>query len=98
MDITTLPSKYRKDITVATDFLKTEGCQAVYLFGSMVTGKIHANSDIDIGVKGLPAKKFFRAFSVLDRALDNKIDIVDFDENVQMFTLLNSLGEVVQIG
>jgi predicted nucleotidyltransferase len=42
-----LPLKYQKDIEVATNLLKNEGCQSIYLFGSMVTGKIHENSDIE---------------------------------------------------
>jgi predicted nucleotidyltransferase len=49
-----IPAKYRKDIELATDLLKNEGCKNIYLFGSLITGKIHENSDIDIGIKGLP--------------------------------------------
>jgi predicted nucleotidyltransferase len=45
----------------------------------MVTGKIHQNSDIDIGIMGLPPKKFFRVYARLDKELSNKIDLVDFD-------------------
>ncbi|MDR1270750.1 MAG: nucleotidyltransferase domain-containing protein, partial [Planctomycetaceae bacterium] len=48
-----IPSKYRKDIEIATNILKNEGCQSVFLFGSLVSGKIHEDSDIDIGIKGL---------------------------------------------
>jgi len=51
-----IPSKCQQDIENATNLLKREGCQAIFLFGSMVTGKIRDNSDIDIGVKGLPKK------------------------------------------
>jgi len=64
----------------------------------MVTGKIHQNSDIDIGITGLPPKKFFRVYASLDRELANKIDLVDFDENNSFYSLLDSLGEVVEIG
>jgi hypothetical protein len=39
----------------------------------MVTGKIHQNSDIDIGVKGLPAEKFFKVYSKLYMDLDNNL-------------------------
>jgi predicted nucleotidyltransferase len=97
MELAKLPSKYRDDISIAKNLLKNEGCKSVYLFGSMVTGKIHENSDIDIGITGLPAKKFFRVCSLLDRAVLNKIDLVDFDENERFFTLLNRLGEVVEL-
>jgi len=93
-----VPQKYQKDIEIATNLLKNEGCQSVYLFGSLVTGKIHQNSDIDIGIKGLPAEKFFRVYATLDNNLSNAVDLIDFDENNKFFELLYSLGEVVEIG
>jgi predicted nucleotidyltransferase len=93
-----IPQKYQKDIDIATNFLKNEGCQSVYLFGSLVTGKIHQNSDIDIGIKGLPPEKFIRVYAKLDSNLSNTVDLVDFDENDKFYNLLNSLGEIVEIG
>ena len=53
-----IPPKYRQDIESAANLLKNEGCETVFLFGSLVTGKIRDDSDIDIGVKGLPQGKF----------------------------------------
>jgi len=93
-----IPQKYRQDIVSATNLLKNEGCKAIYLFGSMVTGKVRDNSDIDIGIKGLPEGKFFRLYSKLFFDFDNKIDLVDFDKNEDLYALLDNLGEVVQIG
>jgi predicted nucleotidyltransferase len=93
-----IPSKYKKDIDFAINFLKDEGCQSVYLFGSLVTGKIHQNSDIDIGIKGLPPEKFIRVYAKLDNNLSNTVDLVDFDDNKKFYNLLNSLGEIVEIG
>jgi predicted nucleotidyltransferase len=93
-----IPVKYQDDIKKATNFLKNEGCKDVFLFGSMVTGKIHQNSDIDIGITGLPPKKYFRVYANLDKELSNKIDLVDFDLKNDFYVLLNSLGEVVKLG
>jgi len=93
-----IPSKYQKDIDIATNFLKNEGCQSIYLFGSLVTGKIHQNSDIDIGIKGLPPEKFIRVYAKLGNNVSNTVDLVDFDENDKFYNLLNSLGEIVKIG
>jgi predicted nucleotidyltransferase len=98
MDLNKIPEKYQEDIKKATDLLKNEGCKTVYLFGSMVTGKVHQNSDIDIGIKGLPAEKFFKAYSRLYMNLDNEVDLVDFDYDDQFFSLLERLGEIVEIG
>jgi predicted nucleotidyltransferase len=93
-----IPEKYQKDIETAANLLKNEGCAAVYLFGSMVTGNIRPNSDIDIGIKGLPPGEFFRVYSKLDNSLSNEVDLIDFDANEKFYNLLNSLGEVVQVG
>jgi len=93
-----IPQKYRQDIENATNLLKNEGCEAVFLFGSLVTGKIRDDSDIDIGIKGLPKGKFFEVYSRLYFDIENKIDLVDFDMNSDFYLMLNSIGEVVQIG
>jgi predicted nucleotidyltransferase len=93
-----IPIKYRQDIENATKLLKNEGCEAIFLFGSLVTGKIHDNSDIDIGIKGYPTGKFFRLYSKLYFNFDNKIDLVDFDTNEDFYLMLNKIGEVVKIG
>jgi predicted nucleotidyltransferase len=93
-----IPPKYRQDVELAALFLKREGCQAVYLFGSLVTGTSHENSDIDIGIRGLPPENFLRVYSKLDDTLSNTVDLVDFDLNDKLYNLLSSLGEVVKIG
>jgi len=98
MNMDRIPERYQEDIKKAVIFLKNEGCKAIYLFGSLVTGKIHHYSDIDIGITGLPAKKFFRVYALLDKELSHKIDLVDFDLCTDLFNLLNSLGEVAEIG
>ena len=93
-----IPQKYQKDIELAASLLKNEGCQAIYLFGSLVTGKNHNYSDIDIGIKGLPEGKYFEACAKVFFAVDNDIDIVDFDSNTDFFSLLNQQGELIEIG
>ena len=93
-----IPQKYKSDIEKATSLLKSEGCEAVYLFGSLVTGNIRDDSDIDIGISGLPPQKFFGVYARLDRELSNKVDLVDFDLNKDFYTLLDSLGEIAELG
>ena len=92
-----IPENYQKDIRKARNLLKKEGCKSVFLFGSMVTGNFHEDSDIDIGIMGLPPKKFFRVYANLDRESSKKIDLVDFDSRRDFYALLNSLGEVVEL-
>ena len=93
-----IPIKYRKDIENAISLLKSEGCQSIYLFGSLVTGKFHENSDIDIGIKGLPKGKFFTTCAKVYFAVDHNIDIVNFDNNQDLYLLLTRLGEVIKVG
>jgi len=97
MELSKIPEKYQEDIKKATKLLKNEGCKAVFLFGSMVTGKIHQNSDID-GITGLPPKNFFRVYAFLDKELSSKVDLVDFDLRKDFYALLDSLGEVIKLG
>ena len=97
MNLDKIPENYQNDIIKARNLLKNEGCKSVFLFGSMVTGNFHENSDIDIGIIGLPPRKFFRVYASLDRETTNKIDLVDFDLRNDFFALLNSLGEVVEL-
>jgi predicted nucleotidyltransferase len=98
MDMDKIPVKYHEDIKKANNFLKDEGCKTVFLFGSMVTGKINEKSDIDIGIKGLPPEKFFKVYSKLYMNLDNEFHLVDFDHEYDFFSLLKKLDEVVEIG
>ena len=93
----TIPEKYKEDINKAVEILKNEGCKNVYLFGSLVTGKMHDKSDIDIGIKGLPPEAYLKAYSELSDTLDNEFDLVDFDFNYDFFSLLERLNEVVEI-
>ena len=93
-----IPPKYRKDIENATNLLKNEGCKSIFLFGSLVTGRMHDNSDIDIGIRGLPKGKFLDVYSRLYFDIESKIDLVDFDLNSDFYSMLNKIGEVIQIG
>jgi len=72
MNMDIIPEKYQEDIKKANILLKNEGCKTVFLFGSLVTGKIHANSDIDIGIMGLPPEKFFKVYSKLYMDMENE--------------------------
>ena len=82
----------------ATNILKNAGCKEIYLFGSQATGKANDNSDVDLGVKGLPPKLFFRMHSDLEEALNMPVDLVDFDYQKDFFDLLQRVGELKKIG
>jgi len=85
-------------ISLASNILKNAGCAEVYLFGSQATGRANANSDIDLGVKGLPQNLFYRMHWKLEEALDMKVDLVDFDFQKDFYELLKRIGELKKIG
>ena len=87
-----------KILTKAANILKNAGCTDVYLFGSQLTGKAHSKSDVDLGVKGLPPRLFFRMHSDLEEALKMPVDLVDFDYQIDFFNLLQKVGELKKIG
>lgn len=42
--------------------------------------------------------KFFSVYARLDNEILQKIDFVDFDEQVSFFNFLNGIGELKKIG
>jgi len=93
-----LPDTYKKDIQKAVEILKNEGCKKIYLFGSLVTGENHDNSDIDIGIEGLPPNKFFSVYGKLGIHMNNAIDLVDFDFSKDFFEIVKKHKEIIEIG
>ena len=85
-------------LLTATNLLKNAGCTDIFLFGSQATGRAHSDSDVDLGVKGLPPRLFYRMHWQLEDALDMKVDLVDFDFQRDFFELLQSMGELKKIG
>lgn len=85
-------------LATAANLLKNAGCTEVFLFGSQATGRAHSGSDVDLGVKGLPPKLFFRMHWQLEEALKTKVDLVDFDFQKDFFELLQRIGELKKIG
>ena len=72
-----LPDSYQKDIKKATQILKENGAKEVFIFGSIANGKFNENSDIDIAVKGLNEKNFYKVASILMFELENEFDLID---------------------
>ena len=93
----TVPYRFQENITKVYSLLKNEGCNKVYLFGSLVNGNVNEKSDIDIGIKGLPDEKFFRVYSAVNHISDITIDLVDFDDSNDFFSLLNEIGKIKEI-
>ncbi len=74
-----IPDTFRADIDRAVQILKEEGCTEIYVFGSVATGEIGSDSDIDLAVRGCPPGRFFHMLGRLMWELDHSIDLIDLD-------------------
>ena len=97
--INNLPYSYQEDIKKAIQILKDNGATEIFIFGSIAKGNINENSDIDIAIKGLNAKDFYRVASVLMFELENKFDLIDLDDKENRFSqMLLKVGGLLQVG
>lgn len=85
-------------IAAAAAALKAAGAREVYLFGSARTGKLRADSDVDMAVSGLPPQLFFRAMGQASRALGRPLDLVDLDLDNPFTRYLKEEGELQRVG
>lgn len=94
-----LPYSYQEDIKKATQILKENGAKEVFIFGSIANGKFNENSDIDIAIKGLDEKDFYRVASILMFELENEFDLIDLDDKENSFSqMLLKVGGLLKIG
>jgi predicted nucleotidyltransferase len=76
-----VPSDLRSPIEQSAAILKEFGAEAIYLFGSIVDGKFHDDSDIDMAVSGLAPNKFFEAMGQILLILPRPLDLIDLDDD-----------------
>jgi len=94
-----LPYSYQQDIQKATKILKENGAKEVFIFGSIANGKFDVNSDIDIAVKGLNEKKFYKVASTLMFELENRFDLIDLDDEENRFSqMILKVGGLLKVG
>ncbi len=94
-----LPYSYQEDIKKATKILKGNGAKEVFIFGSIANGKFNENSDIDIAVKGLNEKDFYKVASILMFELENEFDLIDLDDKQNRFSqMLLKVGGLLKVG
>ena len=94
-----LPYSYQEDIKKATKILKENGVKEVFIFGSIANGKFNENSDIDIAVKGLNEKDFYKVASILMFELENEFDLIDLDDKKNRFSqALLKVGGLLKVG
>ena len=95
--VSQLPEPYRKNVQRAVEILKTAGCTDIFLFGSLVHGKIHSDTDIDLAVRGCPSGEFFHLWGKLSFELDYPIDLISLDLQQDFGRFLAEQQELVKI-
>ncbi|HYG65962.1 MAG TPA: nucleotidyltransferase domain-containing protein [Thermoanaerobaculia bacterium] len=76
----------------AAALLRASGAEAVYVFGSVATGKNRDTSDVDLAVSGLPPGSFFETMARLGDLLDRPVDLVDLDVSSPFTAYLKEKG------
>lgn len=82
--VRTLPASLSNEdkqyIRLAARFLRKQGANRVWLFGSLAKGRgptVH--SDFDFAVEGLPGDRLFGSVGHLLQVLPRPVDIVEFE-------------------
>lgn len=60
--------------------LRAAGARRVVLFGSLATGDASADSDLDLGVEGLPATRYFEVLAHVMQLAGCSVDLVRLED------------------
>jgi predicted nucleotidyltransferase len=96
-NIEKFPKSHRKDIREAVDILRKEGCKEIYIFGSLVHGDPSDKSDIDLAVKGLKKRHYFKTLGKLMMALDHSVDLINLEKQDRFSALLLEKGNLIRV-
>ena len=92
-----IPSSHRADVEKAVKILEKAGCKEIYLFGSIMTGTITPQSDIDFAVKGIPPASFFYVYGQLIGHLEHPVDLIDLESGDRFAHLLQTEGRLFRV-
>ena len=88
-----------QDFLKTNNYLQDEHVLGVLFYGSYKHGLNNQNSDIDIAVRGLNEKDFYRVASILMFELENEIDLIDLDDKENRFSqMLLKVGGLLKVG
>jgi predicted nucleotidyltransferase len=76
-----LAQEARQNLQPVIDYLKENfPITKIILFGSLVKGKFHDNSDIDLAVAGIPPENYFQALGKVNLISDRWIDLKPLED------------------
>jgi len=83
-----------KDKEIIIKYSKKYNVSSVILFGSS-TRKDRESNDIDIGVKGIEPRLFFKFYAELFKNLSKPVDLVDLSRKSLFNELVEETGEKI---
>ena len=69
----------RQHVDRLAGICRRHGATEVWLFGSLATDRDGGDPDIDLAVRGLPARRFFDCYGELLMAAPAPVDLVDLE-------------------
>jgi len=82
-------TEYEKDVILR--YAKKYNVSSVFLFGSSIEKEEGAN-DIDLGVRGIEQKLFFKFYAELVKHLSKPVDIVDLSQKSLFNDIIEETG------
>lgn len=81
-----------EDKSIIIGYAKQYNVSQVFLFGSSIK-KGEKSNDIDIGVKGIDPRLFFKFYAELYKHLSKPVDLVDLSQKSLFNELVEETGE-----
>ena len=82
-------TEYEKDIILR--YAKKYNASSVFLFGSSVE-KEEGSNDIDLGVKGIEQRLFFKFYAELVKHLSKPVDLIDLSRKSLFNDIIEETG------
>jgi len=82
-------TEYEKDVIL--QYAKKYNVCSVFLFGSSIEKQEGAN-DIDLGVRGIEKKLFFKFYAELVKHLSKPVDLVDLSQKSLFNDIIEETG------
>lgn len=92
-----IPKDYQKDVLRAIELLKDSGCNEIYLFGSLIEGKVRKGSDIDFAIRGCKPEVYYHLIGKLMMELEHSIDLINLDRADEFTKYLSMEGDMVSV-
>jgi len=83
-----------KDKNIILQYAKKYNVASVFLFGSSLMKGKEAN-DIDIAVKGIEPRLFFKFYAELFKRLSKPVDLIDLSKKTLFNSLVEETGEKI---